>query len=493
MNTSPLWTEERLLIDGELVQASDGGTYPNLSPTSETAIGVAAAATAADVDRSITAARRAFDETDWATNHGFRARCLRQLHAAMRSHEAELGEILVAEVGAPRMLLGGPHCGLPIDLLTYYADHLDWFDWIQDKGVAATMGGPAHRWVEHRASGVVAAITPWNYPLQISLAKLAPALAAGCTMILKAAPDTPWTALALGKLIAEHTDIPAGVVNTISSPVNDIGELLTTDPRVDLVSFTGSTGVGRRIMEAGAPTIKRVFLELGGKSASLVLDDVEDIGAAVANACFQVCTHAGQGCATTSRLLLPRHLYDAGVEAAAAILASMPYGDPDDPAVLQGPLINSRQRDQVERYVTNAVADGARIVTGGQRPPHLDTGYFYEPTLLADVDNSMAVAREEIFGPVLVAIPYDGDDDAIRIANDSIFGLSGAVIGRDRQRATDVGRRIRSGTMSINGGVWYSPDMPFGGFKQSGVGREMGEAGFEEYLETMSFAQPADS
>ncbi|MFA9565445.1 MAG: aldehyde dehydrogenase family protein, partial [Acidimicrobiales bacterium] len=271
-----------------------------------------------------------------------------------------------------------------------------------------------------------------------------------------------------------------------------IGALLTGDPRVDMVSFTGSTATGRLVMKSAADTIKKVFLELGGKSVYLMLDDVDDVAAAMAMAAFGVCTHAGQGCAITTRLLLPRSRYDEGVEAVAALLASVEPGDPSDPATMTGPLINASQRDRVQDYVDHGVAAGARVVVGGGRPEHHPVGFFFEPTLLADVTNDMAVAQEEIFGPVLVAIPYDDTDDAVAIANDSPYGLSASVVSDDEQRAIEVGRRIRTGTMSINGGIWYGPDVPFGGYKQSGIGREMGQAGFEEYLETKSFARPAN-
>ena len=486
-----MWHEERLYIDGELVVAHDGATYDNIDPSTEEVLGVAADASAEDIRRAIGAARRAFDETDWSRNVGLRTRCLRQLRQAMEDHHAELGEILVAEVGAPRMLIDGPQLGVPRELLGYYADLAENYEWTTQLGVAETLAGRANRWVERESAGVVAAISPWNYPMQINLAKIAPALAAGCTVVLKSAPDTPWSALALGRLIVEHTDFPAGVINIITSADKTIGEVITTDPRVDLVSFTGSTAVGRRIMEAGAATIKRVFLELGGKSAHIVLDDISDMGNGVAGACFQICTHGAQGCATTSRLLIPRSRYEEGVQATAALLGALPWGDPRDPGNMTGPVINGAQRDRIEAYIQKGIDEGARLVMGGVRPTQYDKGFWVQPTLFTDVTNDMTIAREEIFGPVLVAIPYDDDDDAVRIANDSIFGLSGAVVGADRERALAVARRIRTGTMSVNGGLWYGADVPFGGYKQSGMGREMGVAGFEEYLEQKSFAEPA--
>jgi aldehyde dehydrogenase (NAD+) len=489
--TSDSWHEERLLIDGELVDAEGGATYDNVNPANEEVIGQAADASKGDLERAIAAARRAFDETDWSRDVGLRVRCLRQLHQALLDHQDDLADITVAEVGAPRMLMGGPQLGEPIKFVPFYADLAESYEWHQQLGVAPTMAGLSNRWVEREPVGVVAAITPWNYPNQINIAKIAPALAAGCTVVLKPAPDTPWTALALGRLAAEHTDLPAGVFNVVTSADKAIGEVLTTSPDVDMVSFTGSTVVGRRIMEAGAATVKRIFLELGGKSAQIVLDDVDDIGAASVSAVFGICTHGGQGCATSTRLLLPRSRYEEGVEAAAAMLAGMSYGDPEDPANMTGAIVNRAQLERIDGLVRKGIAEGARAVVGGGIATQFGKGFYFQPTLLADVDNTMTIAREEIFGPVLVVIPYEDDEDAIRIANDSIYGLSGGVSGADRDRVLRVARRIRTGTMSVNGGLWYGADVPFGGYKQSGVGREMGVAGFEEYLEQKAMAEPA--
>jgi aldehyde dehydrogenase (NAD+) len=485
------WHEERLLIDGKLVGAEGGATYDNINPANEEVIGAVADASKADVEHAISAARRAFDETDWSRDVELRVRCLRQLHQALLDHQEEMADITVAEVGAPRMLMGGPQLGEPLKFIPFYADLAESYDWKQDLGRADTMAGPCNRWVEREPVGVVGAITPWNYPNQINIAKVAPALAAGCTVVLKPAPDTPWTGLALGRLAVEHTDIPAGVFNVVTAADKTIGEVLTTSPDVDMISFTGSTAVGRRIMEAGAATIKRVFLELGGKSAQIVLDDVDDIGAASIAAVFGVCTHGGQGCATSTRLLLPRSRYEEGVEVAAAMIAGMSYGDPEDPANMTGAIVNRPQLERMEGLVRRGVEEGARVVVGGGIATQFDKGFYFQPTLIADVDNSMTIAREEIFGPVLVVIPYEDDDDAVRIANDSIYGLSGGVSGADRDRVLNVARRIRTGTMSVNGGLWYGADVPFGGYKQSGVGREMGVAGFEEYLEQKAMAEPA--
>jgi aldehyde dehydrogenase (NAD+) len=483
-------TEDRLLLDGKLVPAEGGRTYANVDPSTGEELGVAADAGPADMDAAIDAARRAFDTTSWSTDLPLRARGLRQLSEAMTRNLDGLRAMAIAEVGAPALLTHGPQVATPIGFLAYYADLAERYQWSTDLGDADSFGSYSHRWIEREPIGVVGAITPWNFPTQINLAKLAPALAAGCTAVLKAAPDTPWSAAVLGRLIAEETDIPPGVVNVITSSDKAIGALLSRDPRVDMLSFTGSTATGRAIMRDCSDTVKRVFLELGGKSAHIVLDDA-DLAAAVGSCAFQICVHAGQGCAITTRLLLPRSRYEEGIEVARAVLATMPYGDPADESVLMGPLISAAQRDRVEAHVATGLREGARLVLGGKRPEHLPRGYFYEPTLLADVDPRATVAQEEIFGPVLVAIAYDDDDDAVRIANDSIYGLSGAVSSADHQRALAVARRIRTGTIVVNGGSYYGADVPFGGYKQSGIGREMGVLGFEEYLQAKSLAEPA--
>lgn len=293
-----------LLIDGKLVPGS-GGTFEVVNPATEEVLGTAADGTAADTDAAIEAARRAFDTTGWSRDHSFRARCLRQLRDALRGHLEELRAITIAEAGAPRFLTTGAHLEGPVGDLGYFADLAENYAWRQDLGNAAPMGIPTHRYVLREAVGVVGAITPWNFPHQINFAKLGPALAAGNAMVLKPAPDTPWCAAVVGRILAEETDIPPGVVNIVTSSDHALGALLATDPRVDLVSFTGSTPTGRSVMRAASDTVKKVFLELGGKSAFIVLDDA-DLGAACSMAAFTVCTHAGQGCAITTRLLVPR-------------------------------------------------------------------------------------------------------------------------------------------------------------------------------------------
>ncbi|HTT86274.1 MAG TPA: aldehyde dehydrogenase family protein [Acidimicrobiales bacterium] len=483
--------EHRLLIDGTLTESAGKKRFDNIDPATEEVLGETADGTAEDMETAIAAARRAFDETSWATDHEFRRRCLEQLHGAVSAHKEELRAITVAEVGSPIALTYANQVDLPIDDLGFWVEQpvrYQYEHWLPERDV---FGQPQRRLVRREPVGVVGAITPWNFPLNLNLAKLAPALAAGNTVVLKPAPDTPWSATALGRMIAEETDIPPGVVNVVASSDHLVGEVLTTDRRVDMITFTGSTVTGRRIMAKGSDTVKKVFLELGGKSANIVLDDVEDPGGAIGVSAIGVCTHSGQGCAITTRLLLPRSRYDELLEVADTMMASVTYGDPWDMANLQGPLINARQRDRVLGYIEKGKAEGARLVRGGKVPAHLDKGYFVEPTLFADVDPGATIAQEEIFGPVLAVIPYDDDDDAVRIANDSIYGLSGAVTSASEERAMAVARRVRTGTLMVNGGFWNAPDVPFGGYRQSGVGRENGIEGFEEYLEVKAIALPA--
>ena len=471
-----------LFIDGKL-SSGNAGTFPTINPATEEVLGVAADADAEDMGRAVDAARRAFDDTDWSRNTELWVRCVRQLRDAMREHIEELRELTISEVGAPRMLTAGAQLQGPVGDLGFSADSAESYSWKQDLGEAAPMGIPTRRTIAREAVGVVGAITPWNFPHQINLAKLGPALAAGNTVILKPAPDTPWCAAVLGEIIAEHTDFPPGVVNIITSSDHSVGALLAKDPRVDMVSFTGSTATGRNVMADAAATIKKVFLELGGKSAFIVLDDADLAGACSVSA-FTASMHAGQGCAITTRLVVPRARYDEAVAIAAGTMSSIKPGDPTEGGTVCGPVISARQRDRVQGYLDSAIAEGGTFACGGGRPADRATGFFIEPTVIAGLTNDARVAREEVFGPVLTVIAHDGDDDAVRIANDSPYGLSGTVFGGDPDRAAGVAARLRVGTVNVNGGVWYSADAPFGGYKQSGIGREMGLAGFEEYLET---------
>jgi aldehyde dehydrogenase (NAD+) len=481
--------ETRLLIDGELVGAASGKTFANINPATEDVIGEVADAGPEDMERAIAAARRAFDETDWSTNHTFRLHCLQQLKTGLLAEMEDFKQQIAAETGAPLGICGamGPQCEVPISFIDYTLASLPNFEWSRDIGISEMMGGKSRRLVEKEAIGVVACVTPWNVPLQINLAKCVPALAAGCTVVLKAAPDTPWCATTLGRIVNEHTDIPPGVFNVITSedPVT-VGDQLVSDPRVDMVSFTGSTAVGKHIMARAAQTVKKVFLELGGKSANIVLDDA-DLGSSLLSA-LAVCFHAGQGCALNTRLLVPRERQSEVEELLKTYFGFISYGDPQAEGAIMGPQVNARQRERVLAYIEKGKTEGARLLLGGGRPAHLEKGYYVEPTVFVDVTNDMTIAREEIFGPVLAVIAYDDEEDAIRIANDSDFGLSGSVWSASEERGLSVARRIRTGTINVNGGNFYGADAPFGGYKQSGVGREMGPEGFEEYLETKTIA-----
>ena len=489
MSVSP--GERRLLIDGKLVEAASGATFDNVNPATEEVLGPVADGAAADMEAAIAAARRAFDTTTWATDHDLRRRCLLQLQAALEEEREDLRSELVAEVGCPVLVTYGPQLDAPLsEALTWPAGMIDRFPWERDIGQKDPFDmGAAERRVWKEPVGVVGVIVPWNFPVEITLNKLGPVLAMGNTCVVKPAPDTPWSTTRIGRLIAERTEIPPGVVNIVASSDHLVGEVLTSSPLVDMVAFTGSSATGRRVMQAASANLKPVFLELGGKSVNLVLDDA-DFEATVP-AASMVCFHAGQGCAISSRLLVPRSRYDEAVDLVTAGFAGVTYGDPTDPANFMGPLVNQRQRERVLGYIASGKEQGARLVCGGGIPADQPKGWFVEPTLFVDVDNDMTIAREEIFGPVLVVIPYEDDDDAVRIANDSPYGLSGMVTSGDLERAKAVARRIRTGTLAINGGVWYGADAPFGGYKQSGIGRQCGIEGLEIFTETKTVGWPA--
>ncbi|KRD20853.1 aldehyde dehydrogenase [Mycobacterium sp. Root265] len=481
-----------MLIDGKLVEGG-AGAFVNVNPATEEVIGEVTDASTADMRRAIDAARRAFDDTDWSTDHVLRQRCLLQLQEALEAEREELREELIAEVGCPRSLTFGPQLDAPLsDALTYPAKLIDEYPWETSLGDAlvSVTGVNTTRKVWREPVGVVGAIVPWNFPFEVTIQKLGQALATGNTVILKPAPNTPFNATRIGRLIAEHTDIPAGVVNIVTASDHLVGEELTLSPKVDLISFTGSTTVGMRIMEKGAATMKRLFLELGGKSATIVLEDADfALGCMMGIA---PCVHAGQGCANPTRLLLPRSRYDEGIEILKGIYAGVQPGDPQDAATLCGPVISDRQRARIRGYIEQGVADGARLVVGGsEQPDGLDKGFFVKPTLFADVDNSMTIAQEEIFGPVLSVIAYEDEDDAVRIANDSPYGLAGNIMSGSLDHALAVAKRLRAGFIGINGTAGYGADTPFGGYKNSGVGRQNGTAGFDQYTEIKSIAYPA--
>jgi aldehyde dehydrogenase (NAD+) len=481
--------EPRMLIGGELVDALSGRVFENIDPATEDVLGVTADGSTEDADRAVSAARRAFDTTDWSTNSSLRSRVLRQLADAMDERRADLGEVVTAEAGAPMALHDLMQVGPGIESLRWMADLADTYEYEKQFPTRVALGTSTAPLVRKEAAGVVAAITAWNYPFFLNMVKLSAALAAGCTVVLKPAPDTPWSATMIGKLAAEYTDMPAGVLNVVTSSDNAVGEALTTDPRVDVVTFTGSTATGRKILAAGAPTVKRTLLELGGKSAAIVLEDA-DMQAAIGQVAGSVCSHAGQGCALTTRLLLPRSRYDEGLQVAQAVMSAMVPGDPKDPSTFIGPVINAVQLERVLGYIELGRIEG-RIVFGGGRAENHDRGFFVNPRLIADVAPDARIAQEEIFGPVLVVIPYETEDEAIDIANNSLYGLSGSVFGGDVARATDVARRVRTGTISVNGAAFLADDVPFGGYRHSGLGREHGVEGFEEFLESKTIGIPA--
>ena len=481
--------ETRMLIDGALVESSTGAMFDNVNPATEEVLGQVADGNVDDMRRAIAAARRAFDETDWSTNKELRKHCLLQLQDAIEAEKEDLREELIAEVGAPRAITYAAQLDMPLaEALRWPARMIDEFPFDRDLPEAEMMGSRSRRAVWKEPMGVVGSIVPWNYPFEVTINKVAQVLATGNTTVLKPAPDTPWNATRLGRLVTEQTDIPAGVFNVVTSVDHMVGEELTLSPLVDMISFTGSTVTGKRIMEKGAASLKRVFLELGGKSAMMILDDADF--ATVVPSGAMVCMHAGQGCAMQTRMLLPRSRYAEGVELITMAMGMVPYGDPNDMSNLMGPLISAKQRDRVLGYIAKGVEEGAKLVLGGGRPAHLPKGWYVEPTLFIDVDNSMTIAQEEIFGPVLAVIPYDDDEDAVRITNDSGFGLSGGIYSADEARATALARRIRTGSLSVNGGVWYGADSPYGGYKSSGIGRQNGIEGFEQYLETKAIAWP---
>jgi aldehyde dehydrogenase (NAD+) len=491
-DTAKVRFEPKMMIDGKLVEG-EAGTFPNVNPATEETIGEVADASKADMHRAIDAARRAFDETDWSTNHKLRQRCLLQLHEAIDAEREELREELILEAGTPRAITYGPQLDAPLaDGLRYPAKLIDDYPWETDLGdaVVSLTGTLTTRRVWREPVGVVGAIVPWNFPFEVTINKIGQALGTGNTVVLKPAPDTPFNATRLGRLIVEKTDIPSGVVNVVTASEHLIGEELTLSPKVDLISFTGSTAVGKRIMEKGAATIKRLFLELGGKSATIVLDDAD-----FAMACaigIAPCMHAGQGCANPTRMLLPRSRYDEGVAILQNIYENVMPGDPQDPGTLCGPVISDKQRRRVLGYINKGVEEGATALVGGpDAATGFDKGFFVRPTLFVDVDNTMTIAQEEIFGPVLAVIPFDDEEDAIRIANDSPYGLAGNVMAGSLEHALAVARRLRAGFVGVNGGVPYGADTPFGGYKASGVGRQNGVAGFDQYTEIKSVGYPA--
>jgi aldehyde dehydrogenase (NAD+) len=446
-----------------------------INPATEEVIDQVPAGHAADVDAAVEAARAAFG--GWAaTPVAERARYLEAIRQLLEDRAAPLAEVITADLGAPLAFSRDEQVGTPIAVLASYVELLGSYNFGGDRvGNSLIVREPA---------GVAGAITPWNYPLYQIINKMAAALAAGCPMVLKTTEVAPLAAYELASIVHE-AGLPAGVFNLLCGTGPVVGEALARHPGVDLVSFTGSTRAGTRVAELAAATVKRVSLELGGKSANVVLPDA-DLGTAVERGMARAFANSGQGCSALTRMLVPAGRYAEAVDLAVAEAGRYPVGDPLGEGTRLGPLVSAVQRDRVRGYIERGVADGARVVTGGaEPPPGLETGYYVQPTVFAEVTPGMAIAQEEIFGPVLSVIGYSSEDEAIQIANGTLYGLAAAVWSADQDHAVAVARRLRAGQVEVNGGAWNIM-APFGGFGRSGYGRELGAAGLEEYLEVKS-------
>jgi YVTN family beta-propeller protein len=466
----------KIYIGGAWVDSEGSETISVVNPATEEVIAEVPAGTPGDADRAVAAARAAF-ETWGATPPAERGKYLGRIADILSARADELAETISAEVGMPIKIAKMAQVAGPLAHLASHGDLAEEFTWEEQSGGALVVRAPV---------GVVAAITPWNFPLNQVVNKIAPAILAGCTVILKPSEVAPLTAWAIAEA-AEEVGLPPGVFNLVSGFGPVVGEALVRHPDVDMVSFTGSTRAGKQIAALAAESVKRVALEMGGKSANIILEDANLDEALVAGvrACYM---NSGQVCVALSRMLVPRSRYDEIVDRVKDIAELVTVGDPKSDVQL-GPLVSEVQRDRVRSYIDKGVAEGARLVTGGSEAPDgLPTGYYVRPTVFADVDNSMTIAQEEIFGPVLTIIPYEDEDDAVRIANDTIYGLSGAVWSGDAKRAERVARRLRTGTVRVNqGGRGRGP---FGGFKQSGLGRESGVYGLEEFVELQNISIP---
>jgi aldehyde dehydrogenase (NAD+) len=478
-------SHDRLWIGGEWEKPASSASIEVISPFTEEPVGRVPEATADDVDRAVKAARRAFDEGPWPrTPAAERADRMGKLQQGLQARANDLATTITAEMGSP---ITFSHMGQVMAsnlVLGYYVGLTQQFPFEE---VRQGMLGPAV--VRQEPVGVVAGIVPWNVPLFVTMLKLAPALASGSTIVLKPAPETPLDAFLLAQAL-EEAGIPKGVVNIVPAG-REVGEHLVTHPGVDKVAFTGSTAAGRRIGALCGERLRRVTLELGGKSAAILLDDV-DLASALPTLLPACIMNNGQACVAQTRILAPERRYAEVVDAFGAALGALAVGDPMDPATAIGPLVAERQRSRVEGYIEAGRKEGARVVVGGSRPKGQRKGWFVEPTLFADVRNDMKIAREEIFGPVLAVIAYRDDEDAVRIANDSDYGLSGSVWSADLERALGVARRVRTGNYGVNGfGMEFSA--PFGGFKASGLGRELGPEGLRAYLEPKTIHLPAGS
>ncbi len=465
---------DRLYIGGEWVAPARSSAIPVLDPTTEQIVGTIPSGTAEDAARAIGAARGAFDQ--WArTAPAERAKYTSRIGEALGQRMTEISQLITREVGMPINLSMMIQVGLPITTFSSMADLIGQIPWEESIGNSLVVREPI---------GVVGAITPWNYPLHQIAAKVAPALVAGCTVVLKPSEVAPLNAFVLAEVMDE-VGVPPGVFNLVSGFGTDVGEAIAGHEEVDMVSFTGSTRAGSRVSQLAATTVKRVTLELGGKSATVILPDA-DLERAVSTGITMCLLNSGQTCLALSRMLVPRERLAEVEFMAVAAVESYTAGNPFEDATRLGPLVSDTQRHRVRAYIQKGIDEGAKLVAGGTDPPKgLEKGFFVRPTVFSQVRRDMTIAQEEIFGPVLSIMPYDTEDEAVEIANDSIYGLSGAVWSADAGHAIDVARRLRAGQVDINGGS-FNPLAPFGGFKQSGHGRELGRFGLEEYLQTKS-------
>ncbi len=462
---------DSIYINGDWVSPSSSDVIEVENPSTEQVLATVPAGAAADVDRAIAAARAAVPS--WSqTTVSERAEFLRRIRDGLAKRQDEIAETISTEMGCPLRIATKIQAALPQTVVGAYADLIGSYEF--DTRVGNTI-------VAREPAGVVGAITPWNYPLHQITCKLAPALAAGCTVVLKPSEIAPLVAYLLFDVLHE-AGLPAGVVNLVPGYGASVGEAIAGHPGIDAVSFTGSVRAGRRVAEVAARNITRVTLELGGKSANVLLPDA-DMATAVKVGVANAFLNGGQTCTAWTRMLVHDDQYDDAVELAASIAAGYTPGDPLDPSTKLGPMVSAAQRDRVQGFIRTGVDEGARIATGGaDRPEGIDRGYYVAPTVLADVAPGSTVAQQEIFGPVLSVIRYSDENEALEIANNSDYGLSGAVWSADQDRALAFARRVRTGSIDVNGGR-YNPLAPFGGYKKSGVGREMGTAGLEEFLE----------